>query len=345
MTLTKINGYPMDLEISAALSLTSDVTSRPVEIGGQISDHIRNNPDELTLVCIVSDSPTGAAAADPTRAIADGTILNTEFGSFDTPLPSEDAWARLVEMHRAARPVVVESVSIGRLDQMGVISIERNEDKDTTGGLFFTVKLKRMRIVTNRRSRVPVRSAMPGAGGAARAVGKAGIQIQIDKKVTWRHGLPPGAPWRPGNPVELVGVSYNDTPGFGRDERAGLNAIGVSDARVNPGSSLVTYVDVIGSPITGDRRAALVADLFRDRYAAIERQRTGIGSAAGGISGPLRGNLGPASLDRNLPDGLNLSRFQSGPTDPTISSPQPTAQDLDFSRFRIPRPLTFGGGG
>ena len=92
-----IDGFPMDLALSEEHRFPGEVTSYPVEQGADISDHIRTLPEEITLECIVSDTPIGEVATDATRT--SGT------------LPAEAALAKLLEIRnrRPRRPVPVET--------------------------------------------------------------------------------------------------------------------------------------------------------------------------------------------------------------------------------------------
>lgn len=310
MTLTRIDGYPMDLEVSAAISLTADVTSRPVETGAQITDHIRNNPEEVTLECIVSDTPIGEAKADQTRQIADGTILETPYGTYDTPLQSEDAYAKLIEIRRDKRLIAIDSVSLGRLDNMVLVDLSPKFDAETNGGLFFTAKFRRLVLVTNLRARVPVRSTQPGAGGKGKAKAKAGTKFEVDDKITWKHGSPPGSPWRAGLPIEVVRARRRDAPGLSRDGYLSQSAL---LATADLGSPGIAYFEDSSDPwggsfgaereITGNRRASLVADLYRDRNVAAGNQQAMLARARS-ASDAAHKLFGPL--------GMDLSRIQVG---------------------------------
>lgn len=310
MSLTRINGYPMDLEVSASIVLTADITSRPIESGAQITDHIRNNPEEITLECIVSDTPIGAVKDDDTRKIADGTELVTPYGMYDTPLPSEDAYARLIQIRDDKKLVTIESVSLGKLADMAMAELSPKFDATSTGGLFFTVKFKRVRIVTNKRTRVAVKTTLPGAGGKGKAKAKTGETFAVDDKITWRHGVPPGTPWRAGNAIEIVRARRRDAPGLSRAEYMSLSSL-LQNADL--GSPMIAYFEDSSDPwggsfgaereITGARRIALVADLNRDRSVA-EGAKQSFAARKQGAADAVKKLAGPM--------GLDFSRIQVG---------------------------------
>ncbi len=127
--VVKIAGYPIDLARSEEIRYPSKITSHPAESGTDFTDHIKNDPIEITLECLVSDTPIGAIATDTTRSNLDGRK------------PSEDAHARMVAVRDARIPVVVEC-SKGTFENMGLESLTEPANSSTTGGLTFTVRFQ-----------------------------------------------------------------------------------------------------------------------------------------------------------------------------------------------------------
>lgn len=147
----RISGYPIDLAITEDHSFDSEVTEYPVESGADVSDNIRNKPLEITLEGIVSDTPIGAIAQDPTR--------KPEAGA---PLPSRDAYNRIIAIRDAREPVTIET-SLGKFERMALTKIGIPRDRTTGKALKFTVSFKQLNIVTNSRS--TVRVAVPNCTG------------------------------------------------------------------------------------------------------------------------------------------------------------------------------------
>lgn len=282
-----------------SFSFPGEVTKYPVEEGADITDHIRDMPEQITLECIVSDSPIGDIANDPTRQIAAGPDGNT-------PLPSADALAKLRDLKAARKPFPVET-SLGVFAMMAFLDLQVDVDaakspgnadpdpnKARAGGLFFTAKFERVRIVSNKRTKVRVKTNMAN-GGKSKAV--AGTDVKITRTITWRHGNPPGAPWVFGNPIETVtATSSGNRFGMTRDEVREF-------LRAHPSSQAITYTDEFGVEIVGQRRDALAADLLRNE----------IGAATAFTRTPTAG-ADPAPL----PDGLNKDRIANitAPPDP-----------------------------
>lgn len=268
MGLIRIGGFPMDLVMTEGHKFPGEATDYPVEAGADISDHIRELPEEITLTdCIVSDTPSGIVATDPTRQPEpgpDGTV----------PLPSQAALAKLRDLKALRKPLTVET-SLGAFASMAFIDLDVPVDakrgpggrldkdgKPVPGALFFTATFKRVTIVSNQRTKVRVRTDLAnGTKGVKAVVGKA---IEIDGAVLWMHGgPPPGGPWVPGMKVETVLVQYSKSIGATHDQRV------VAMRGVDPGSPLIRYFYAEGpndgQEVTGFARLDLVNDLRRDR--------------------------------------------------------------------------------
>lgn len=287
----------MDLALSESFVLPGEVTQFPVESGADISDHIRVLPEEMTLECLASDTPIGEVATDETRQ---------ENGE-PVPLPSNDAFHTLVEIREARQPVTIET-SFGTFDNMGIEHLEMNAEPAKSGGLFFTVKFKRVNVVTNKRTRTRVRGAM--TGGKARTKTKAvDTFVVVNRNVLWRMANPPGGPLVPGFQwayIEVIKRSVN--------ERAVRNALDPVDEGVTgilyryTGNASARVVATAANGMIGIRPgdlltpaaiAAFEADLGRDRRAAdVENQKR---LSKGSPGSPQRSGL---------PAGKSAARFK-----------------------------------
>jgi hypothetical protein len=307
-----IDGFPMDLALSEGHSFPGEVTQYPVEQGADFSDHIRDLPEEIELECIVSDSPSGAIANDPTRKGEPGADGNT-------PLPSAAALEKLRLMKARRRPVSIET-SLGVFTSMACIALDVPKDAARSNGLFFTATFKKINIVTNRRTKTPVRTSLAGAGGKAAPKAVAGTgMIVTNSVVIWNQGRPPGAPFRNGLSVR-VAIKYSKPFGFTDDV---LVAAGLSGL----GSPLNEYT-VVGeaAPVTGDRRRALVLDLQRDASNKKLAQLDG-------LSETLADSPFSRLKNKNLPPGKDLSRFsRPAPPPPPIFG----AESVPLTPFPVP---------
>lgn len=187
-----IDGYPMDLAVSESHSFTSEVSEHPVESGANIADHIRPLPEDVDLECIVSDTPIGTIASDPTRQRAGA----------DSPLPSEDAYAHLLAIRNARRPVTIET-SLGVFTSMALVSLTVPRSVETSGGLFFSASFHRIVVAENRRVLVPVGSVVAKRAGN---YGHKSARSAPAKTIVWKKGLPPGSSPTTTPPGVIAGV-------------------------------------------------------------------------------------------------------------------------------------------
>lgn len=323
MSLVRIGGPPplpsylMDLAVSEEFSFPGEATKFPVEQGVEFTDHIRELPEEITLECIVSDTPIGEVATDATRQPVTGPD-----GTTSTALPSAEALQRLRELKAARQPVRIET-TLGVFTSMAFIDLTTTIDKDRSpgrsdpdpkkrqpGALFFTAKFRKAVTVTNKRTKVRVKTPMAGAGGQGKVKAITVTRVDVGHTIQWRHGNPPGAQWHIPNIVEPVTVIYTPAAQQGLStqdhaalirEAIGLDIVGFGDQP----SGVVRYVDQTFQDITGERLRALRADLRRDQDELNQRVLNDPRFAKGPIT--PRENVRP--IKKNLPPGLDISKW------------------------------------
>ncbi len=181
-----IDGYPIDVAKVETHTLEAEVTEHPVEKGSVISDHVRLNPIEVTLECLVSDTPLGIIAVDPTRINSQIEIDGES--STTVPTPSEDAYARLRAIRLARQPVTIET-SLDRFENMILTRLTIPRSADTSGGLTFEATFREIVIVENLR--VTVRVAEPRGNKKADLGAQPPIPL-TGKQFQWNHGFPSG---------------------------------------------------------------------------------------------------------------------------------------------------------
>jgi hypothetical protein len=152
-----IDGYLIDASLTETHKLSSNVTKYPVESGAKITDHISNEPREVTIEGIVSDTPIGNVATVRASATASPT------GSLDF-LPSDEALAKLEALWESREPVPIQTTLAGgkSYENMALMDLDIPVDETTGHALRFTATFQQIKIVTNNRT--IVRSAL-GTGG------------------------------------------------------------------------------------------------------------------------------------------------------------------------------------
>ncbi len=137
--MVSIDGYPVDLFVTEEHAFEADVTEHPVERGGVVTDNTRLKPPTLSLEGVVSDSPLGTVATDPSRT--------------GSSLPSEDALAKLMQIRDAREPVVI-TTALRRYENMGLVSLSIPKSAGTGKALRFKASFKQITIVSNKRTTV-----------------------------------------------------------------------------------------------------------------------------------------------------------------------------------------------
>ncbi len=237
--MIRIDGWPIDIAVSESYNLESEATTFPVEQGGDVTDHVRLTPLTITIDCVVSDSPTGAIAADETRLV-----------QLDDGTPSSDTFAKLVAIRDARQPVTYEGAR-GTFENM-VLSFQVPVSIETSGGLHFTATLKQIEFVSNKR--ITVRPAStPRAGGkvdrgAIASLSKVGgLKSELvftirpgARKPTWLGGRDPGA------------IFFTSAAGNHYRAEQGAIADGYVDATGYHkfGKPIPTNIDIV--PVTSD---------------------------------------------------------------------------------------------
>ena len=149
--MVKIAGYPIDCALNERLNYEAEATKFPVEKGADVSDHVRAQFPVFELDGLVSDTPIGALVSDPSR--------QTEAGK---ALPSRDSFDFLVGVYNAKQPVTVEC-SFGKFDNMVLVNLTPEKNKETTKAFKFTATFSQLEIKENNRT--TIRTAVPNASG------------------------------------------------------------------------------------------------------------------------------------------------------------------------------------
>jgi hypothetical protein len=333
MSLLLIDSFPYDLLISGELTLESEITEFPVEDGADITDHIRTKPAELKLESMVSDTPIGEIANDPSRRVDDVSIA--VFGSDQVPLPSAEAYERLTQIHSDRRVVTIEIPVATRGGQpgkrtyknMALESLSIPTSKDTDGGLTFSASFKEVTFRQNNRT--TVRTATPSGQRQTNSKSKATKPYKAVQLLDWNMGQPPGAPLAKNFPAAILQF-HDGTSGPKGTANLTFYAYPLGKELISP------YQLAQGKVLTQDQANAFFADLKRDRDLKKLQQLIKSGSVRR-IDGtfpsqdaaPTPG-LGAANVgapNQNLPPGVDLSRFSQDVPNQNLPS------GVDLSRF------------
>jgi len=141
--LSAISKVTLDAVISEGTQYSVTVTDHPIEDGSSVSDHIRDEPDQIQIDGIVSRTPTifGAIAA----------------GAIPTPYRHEEAWQRLYGWLKAHTLVKVIT-SPRTWENMAIVSLSRSRSSEIGEALQVSIKLKEIVTVVSSEVEAPQRA-------------------------------------------------------------------------------------------------------------------------------------------------------------------------------------------
>jgi hypothetical protein len=134
-----IDGYPIDVQIRFEGRYESEVTKFPVEKGSDPTDNIRQRPRVIDVEGVVSSTPIGAIALDPTRASLQGSKL-----------PPTDAYQRMIAIWTAKRYVTVQTTR-DTYQNMAMTSFVDTIESGEANSLMFQATFEEIVIVDTQR--------------------------------------------------------------------------------------------------------------------------------------------------------------------------------------------------
>ena len=127
-TQKAIGGIQLDAVISESHTNEVSLTSNPVELGAEITDHAVVQPKRLNIVAQVSDTPMGLAAF--------GQIVDLVTGLFGTSTTdnitrSNAAYNAIVQLQEAREPIELQT-KLKRYPDMIITNVSVQQDKNTS---------------------------------------------------------------------------------------------------------------------------------------------------------------------------------------------------------------------
>ncbi len=154
-----IDGYLIDASETESHSFDSDVTEDETESGVAFTDNIKPKAPVIEIVGVVSDTPIADMVRVREAATSTGVDSELPF------LPSDEAQAKLLDIWRKPRPVIVQTTR-GTFENMAMTALSLPVSGESGDALRFTASFKQIRIVTTER--VVVRVAAPQLGGKSK---------------------------------------------------------------------------------------------------------------------------------------------------------------------------------
>ena len=141
-TEKSIGGIQLDAVISESHVNEVSLTSNPVELGAEITDHAVVQPKKLNIVAQVSDTPIGLAAF--------GQIVDLVTGLFGTSTTdnitrSNAAYNAIVQLQEAREPIELQT-KLKRYPDMIITNVSVQQDKNTSRIVRMSIDLQQVII-------------------------------------------------------------------------------------------------------------------------------------------------------------------------------------------------------
>jgi hypothetical protein len=142
---TKIEGEWIEISLDANMNevstLSATVTSNPVEDGADIADNAIDDPDEIQIDGLFTNTPANLP-----------DLLDVNI----TPTRAEDAYADLIELKEKKETVTITTTH-RILEDMFITRLTRTRNSAVGEGVSFTMSARKIRKVQSSVAEVPLR--------------------------------------------------------------------------------------------------------------------------------------------------------------------------------------------
>lgn len=145
----KIGAVELDATIQENHATRNKITDHEVEEGSNISDHVRPQPDQVTMVGRVSNHPLERSVDVSDTAVGGGTRLVSPDAE-----RAETAYGDLLFLSANAIPVTVVT-SLNVYEDMVIEDLQVPRDSKLSNVLHFTCQLRAIRKVTSETVAAP----------------------------------------------------------------------------------------------------------------------------------------------------------------------------------------------
>jgi hypothetical protein len=140
----KIGSLAIDCVVDENITLSTNVTTAPIETGESVTDHVYNEPIKLNFTGIVSDSDPARALQNLSNIVKTAVtnpsdILNTIKNTYKT-LPRLEAYETLRQLWENKTPIDVV-MGLETFTNMMIENLSIPNNADTGDALFFTADL------------------------------------------------------------------------------------------------------------------------------------------------------------------------------------------------------------
>lgn len=140
-----------DACLSENHSASSTITSHPVESGANVTDHVHNNPDVVTITGLVTNTPIRFPEGLP--AVPVGQSFANLVNDVSNDL-SKNAYDKLLAL-KNNKSLIKIATTLRTYENMLIESFEVSRDKETADALAFTMRLQQVRFVKTNTIELP----------------------------------------------------------------------------------------------------------------------------------------------------------------------------------------------
>ena len=144
-TEKSIGGIQLDAVLSESHNNEVSLTTNPVEIGADITDHAVVKPKKINMLAQVSDTPLGLAAFGKIVDLVTG-LFGTSTGENITR--SNAAYNAIVQLQEAREPIELQT-KLRLYTNMIITSVKTQQDKSTSRIVRMSIDLQEVLIVTS----------------------------------------------------------------------------------------------------------------------------------------------------------------------------------------------------
>ena len=131
-----ISTVELDIVITESASATSRMTQNPVENGADVNDHIIIEPMTFFTSGVVSNISSSVI----------GQIVSVINSFTKESTKAQEAWNALLEL-RSNRTTFTLVQGLRSYENVVLLSLNENQDKDTANGLFFNATMQELILV------------------------------------------------------------------------------------------------------------------------------------------------------------------------------------------------------
>lgn len=157
MTRAAIGSVELDASVSEVHTADAEITEHPVEAGANISDHIRQKPDTLTMEGLVSNTPLPAPSSDLTFRRTAGSVQFDSRSELE-PARAGTAYRDLLSIKESGTLVTVVT-ALRVYERMAIKNLSVPRDVKTGQAVRFTAQLVQVLTVESKTVTVDLVSA------------------------------------------------------------------------------------------------------------------------------------------------------------------------------------------